>query len=104
MQIKEAFGEDADRQYATGKDRPHQEAALLDILDHGTLLTPFTLGGKTNAPYLTRTFLRRNVGTSRSWPSTMVGSLFSNRPRVTGSNCITSCLTWTFPGFGALIV
>ena len=42
-------------------------------------------------PYFTRTFFRRNVGTSRSWPSTIVGSLFSKRPRVTGSNCITSC-------------
>jgi len=34
----------------------------------------------------------------------MVGSLFSNRPRVTGSNCICSCLTWTgfaFVGLGA---
>ncbi len=41
--------------------------------------------------HFTRTFLRRNVGTSRSWPSTIVGSLFSKRPRVTGSNCITSC-------------
>src|SRR5438128_8215647 len=41
--------------------------------------------------YFTRTFLRRKVGTSRSWPSTIVGSLFSKRPRVMGSNCKISC-------------
>src|SRR5204863_5603633 len=41
--------------------------------------------------YFTRTFLRKKVGTSRSCPSTIVGSLFSKRPRVSGSNCKTSC-------------
>src|SRR5262249_59950052 len=41
-------------------------------------------------------FLRRKVGTSKSWPSTIVGSLFSKRPRVTGSNCIISCFAWVF--------
>src|SRR2546430_3562691 len=30
----------------------------------------------------------------------MVGSLFSKRPRVTGSNCKTSCFTWTIFSFG----
>src|SRR2546423_8875475 len=49
-------------------------------------------------------FLRRNVGMSKSWPSTIVGSLFSKRPRVIGSNCITSCFAETnfsFGGFGS---
>ena len=49
----------------------------------------------TGERYFTRTFLRRNVGTSRSWPSTIVGSLFSKRPRVTDSNCSTSCFACT---------
>src|SRR5581483_223218 len=52
------------------------------------------------SPYLTRTFFRRNVGTSKSSPSTIVGSLFSNRPRVAGSNCSTSCFGCTFFDFG----
>ena len=30
----------------------------------------------------------------------MVGSLFSKRPRVTGSNCKTSCFAWTIFSFG----
>src|SRR2546430_11572977 len=30
----------------------------------------------------------------------MVGSLFSTRPRVTGSNCETSCFAWTDFSFG----
>src|SRR5438445_11081200 len=46
-------------------------------------------------------FFRRKVGMSKSWPSTMVGSLFSKRPRVAGSNCITSCFAWTHFSFGA---
>ena len=47
-------------------------------------------------------FCARNVGTSRSCPSTMVGSLFSKRPRVTGSNCRTSCFSkGAFGGTGA---
>ena len=57
------------------------------------------------AAYFTRTFFRRKVGISRSWPSTMVGSLFSKRPRVTGSNCSTSCFACSFfssTGLGSL--
>src|SRR3954469_6810525 len=50
--------------------------------------------------YFTRTFFRKNVGTSRSCPSTIVGSLFSKRPRVTGSNCSTSCFACAFFSFG----
>src|SRR6184192_2853329 len=56
--------------------------------------------------YFTLIFFRRYVGTSRSSPSTIVGSLFSNRPRLTGSNCKTSCLACmdfsvdTFSSFG----
>ncbi len=46
-------------------------------------------------------FLRKNVGTSRSCPSTIVGSLFSNRPRVTGSNCSVSCRSSRRPLAGA---
>src|SRR6202008_304709 len=42
--------------------------------------------------HFTLIFFRRYVGTSRSSPSTIVGSLFSKRPRLTGSNCKTSCL------------
>src|SRR5436309_688182 len=30
----------------------------------------------------------------------MVGSLFSKRPRVTGSNCKTSCFAWAYFSFG----
>src|SRR5260370_42358906 len=33
----------------------------------------------------------------------MVGSLFSKRPRVTGSNCKTSCFAWTNFSFGGLV-
>src|SRR5437868_15491688 len=49
-------------------------------------------------------FLRRKVGISKSCPSTIVGSLFSKRPRVTGSNCIIFCFAQVFcffAGFGA---
>ena len=33
---------------------------------------------------------------SRSWPSMIVGSLFSNRPREIGSNCKVSCFASAF--------
>ena len=46
--------------------------------------------------YLTFTFCRKNVGTSRSCPSIIVGSLFSKRPRDTGSNCNVSCFASGF--------
>ena len=54
------------------------------------------------AGHFTRMFFRRYVGTSRSCPSTIVGSLFSNRPRLIGSNCNTSCLAWTLSGRDSL--
>jgi hypothetical protein len=64
-----------------------------------TLFDNHTLRLKTQTmraehAYLTLTCLRMKVGTSKSWPSTIVGSLFSKRPRETGSNCKTSCLAW----------
>jgi hypothetical protein len=52
------------------------------------------------ARYLTFTLFRKNVGTSKSCPSIMVGSLFSKRPRETGSNCRVSCFASAF--FGAV--
>ena len=47
------------------------------------------------------TFKRRNVGTSRSSPSTIVGSIFSNLPRATGSNWRVSCLIFGGAAFVA---
>ena len=48
------------------------------------------------APYFTFTFFRRKVGTSRSWPSTIVGSDFSKRPRFAGSSVICSAFSSFF--------
>ena len=45
------------------------------------------------AGYFTFRFFRRKVGTSRSWPSTMVGSDFSKRPRLAGSSVICSAFS-----------
>src|SRR5437762_5696236 len=107
---------------AAGRDGfAHTAAAPLRwagrLREHGRHTHPLRVAGRLTAvnrgpplkalkpAYFTRTFLRRNVGTSRSWPSTIVGSLFSKRPRVTGSNCITSCFANGFfstTGFGSL--
>jgi hypothetical protein len=34
MQIQQPFREDGDRDDATRQDRPHEQAALLDVIDH----------------------------------------------------------------------
>ena len=34
MEIKEALGEDGDSDDAAGQNRPHEQAALLDVVDH----------------------------------------------------------------------
>ena len=46
--------------------------------------------------YFTFRFFRRKVGTSRSWPSTIVGSDFSKRPRFAGSRFICSAFSSFF--------
>src|SRR5437762_3664892 len=107
---------------AAGRDGfAHTAAAPLRwagrLREHGRHTHPLRVAGRLTAvnrgpplkalkpAYFTRTFFRRNVGTSRSWPSTIVGSLFSKRPRVIGSNCKTSCFACTFSttGFDSLI-
>jgi len=34
MQIEEPLGEDGDRDDAASQNRPHQQTALLDVVDH----------------------------------------------------------------------
>ena len=48
MQVKEAFGKNGDRNYAAGQNRPHKQAAFLDIVNHATFLDLFTEGGKSS--------------------------------------------------------
>ena len=83
---------------------PNCEHYGLTLCSRGVFLP--ARGGSSGVGYFTRTFCRRKVGTSRSWPSMIVGSLFSKRPRVTGSKSICSCFSSLavlgFPlGFGA---
>jgi len=47
VQIKEALGEDSDGDNATGQNRPHEQSALLDVINHGGyLLSSFSLAGQ----------------------------------------------------------
>ena len=46
MHIKEPLGENSDGNDATGHNRPHQQAALLDVIDHAFFLTRFETRGK----------------------------------------------------------
>jgi len=48
VQVKEAFGKNGDRNYAAGQNRPHQQAAFLDIVNHATFLDLFAEGGKSS--------------------------------------------------------
>jgi hypothetical protein len=37
MQVKEPLCEDSDGDHAANQDGPHEQAALLDVVDHGIL-------------------------------------------------------------------
>ena len=40
MQIKKAFGENGDADNAASKNRPHQQSAFLDVIDHAQSSRP----------------------------------------------------------------
>jgi hypothetical protein len=46
MQIEKTLGENSDRDNAAGKNRPHQQAAFLDVVDHASFLVRISTGGK----------------------------------------------------------
>jgi hypothetical protein len=42
MQVEKALSEDSDGDNAAGQNRPHEQTALLDVINHGgNLLRPF---------------------------------------------------------------
>ena len=47
MQIEKALGEDSDGDNAAGQDRPHEQPALLNVINHrGYLLSSFSRTGQ----------------------------------------------------------
>jgi len=46
VQVKQPFGKNGDRNDAAGQNRPHQQAAFLDIVNHATFLDLFAEGSK----------------------------------------------------------
>jgi hypothetical protein len=48
VQVKETFGKNGDRNDAAGQNRPHQQTAFLDIINHATFLDLFAEGGKSS--------------------------------------------------------
>lgn len=82
-------------------DEFHLPAAVHSPLPHPSSIfrrrdaVPCSRGDRL---YFTFRFFRRKVGTSRSCPSTMVGSDFSKRPRFAGSRVICSAFSSFFEG------
>jgi hypothetical protein len=78
------------------KNLTHLQSVLLFKDSSCAQRRAHTVRWQLEGHYLTFTFCRKNVGTSRSCPSIIVGSLFSKRPRDTGSNCNVSCFASGF--------
>jgi hypothetical protein len=60
MQVKQPLGKDRHRNHAANQDGPHEQAALLDVVDHGIL---FLVGfGACGKPVGSLAYRRRGVG------------------------------------------
>jgi len=68
MQVKEAFGENADRNDATGQNWPHQQTALLNIINHANFSRPLCRKCKSSwKSGLARPLRRENPVTSAAY-------------------------------------
>src|SRR5437588_12557354 len=82
MQIEKALGEDGNGDDAAGQNRPHEQSALLDVINHGGyLLSSFSRAGQaapTSAPERVTRF-QKQPAENLPVPSFELGSL-NGRP------------------------
>src|ERR1700758_4818816 len=54
MQIEKSFSEDGNGDDATSKNRPHEQAAFLDVINHARFLVCIVSRGKRPDPNISR--------------------------------------------------